>query len=352
LQLSGAGSGEAALSEPSSFVRGVKVRSVLVPAALAIFAGACSGEESDAPAKRVRPTPAPEGAPWETLEEWHLFADAVAQRPADGVVPFDVISVLFADYSEKLRFLWLPPDTKIGWSDTDRWEVPVGAIVVKTFLFPADQRDPAAGRRLLETRLLIHETERWVGHTYVWDEAQRQAMLKIAGDTLDVSYLDLDGQSVQQRYDVPNEAQCQECHGIGPEMRLLGPRTRQLDRDHDYGKGPENQIDHMTKLGLFDVTPPATRARLEDPLGQGPLVERVRAYLDVNCAHCHGETGLAHSTGFWLDYAHTDPATGDPTNWGVCKLPTSAGAASGGLNYDVVPGKPDESIIVYRVASI
>src|SRR5690242_3133208 len=34
-------------------------------------------------------TPAPEGEPYETLSEWHLFRDAVRQSPADGVVPYD-----------------------------------------------------------------------------------------------------------------------------------------------------------------------------------------------------------------------------------------------------------------------
>src|SRR5205823_5594594 len=67
------------------------------------------------------PTPAPAGAPYATLEEWHLFADARAQTPAGGVVPYDVAATLFADYTGKLRFLWIPPGKKIGWKDTDRW---------------------------------------------------------------------------------------------------------------------------------------------------------------------------------------------------------------------------------------
>jgi hypothetical protein len=73
--------------------------------------------------------------------------------------------------------------------------------------------------------------------------------------------------------------------------------------------------------------------------------------LDGNCAHCHEEGGKSDSTGFWINYERTDPITGDPQSYGICKFPTSAGRASGGLSYDIVPGNPDQSILVHRVAS-
>jgi hypothetical protein len=36
---------------------------------------------------------------------------------------------------------------------------------------------------------------------------------------------------------------------------------------------------------------------------------------------------------------------------GVCPRPVAAGHGSGELRYDVVPGEPDQSIIVYRMRS-
>jgi uncharacterized repeat protein (TIGR03806 family) len=312
----------------------------------------CGSDSAEPPRPLVEPTPAPEGEPWETLTEWQLFEDAVQQRPANRVLPFEVISTLFADDAGKRRFLWIPPGTTIGWHDTERWQMPVGSIAIKTFFFPRDARDPNAGRRLLETRLLIHEAPGWVGHTYVWNEAQTEAELTIAGRRIDVDYIDASGGVREQRYEVPNEHHCQECHGVAPDTQLLGPRTRQLDRLHDYGSGPVNQIDHMAGLGLFDVTPPETRFRFEDPLGDGPLTDRARAYLDANCGHCHSENAVAASTNFWVNFEHTDPATGNPLHWGICKFPTSAGPASGGHSYDVVPGRPDDSILIYRMESI
>ncbi len=40
----------------------------------------------------------------------------------------------------------------------------------------------------------------------------------------------------------------------------------------------------------------------------------------------------------------------NPESWGVMKSPVAAGRASGDNLYDVVPGKPDESILVYRMS--
>jgi hypothetical protein len=39
----------------------------------------------------------------------------------------------------------------------------------------------------------------------------------------------------------------------------------------------------------------------------------------------------------------------DPYALGVCKTPVFAGKAAANLKYAIVPGKPDESILVYRM---
>jgi hypothetical protein len=37
---------------------------------------------------------------------------------------------------------------------------------------------------------------------------------------------------------------------------------------------------------------------------------------------------------------------------GECKLPIAAGQGTGGNKFSIVPGKPEESILVYRMTSI
>jgi uncharacterized repeat protein (TIGR03806 family) len=308
----------------------------------------------DAGPAPVSPTPAPDGQPYDTLAEWHLFTDGPGQTPAQGVIPYEVMAPLFSDYTWKSRFLFVPAGKKIGYHDPERWDLPAGAILVKSFAYPVDARAPEKGQRLLETRLLVHEAAGWKPHTYVWDAEQSQAVRKVAGVTLPVDWIDEAGASKHNDYAVPNTNVCLECHGKVGLTGSLAARTRQWNRDHDYGKGPENQIDHLATLGLLDVAPPAPAARqaMVDPFGTGPIADRGRAYLEANCAHCHGVVGLAKGTAFWLDWDHTDPVKGNPTDWGVCKVPASAGGGTCGLGFDVVPGHAELSIVPCRVGTL
>ena len=78
----------------------------------------------------------------------------------------------------------------------------------------------------------------------------------------------------------------------------------------------------------------------------GTLHERAMAYLDVNCGHCHNPTGPANTSG--LNLIAEQPAD---LNLGIKKAPVAAGKGSGGFSYSIEPGKPEESIMVYRMES-
>ena len=41
----------------------------------------------------------------------------------------------------------------------------------------------------------------------------------------------------------------------------------------------------------------------------------------------------------------------DPGKNGVCKEPAAAGAGTGGHDWDIAPGHPEDSILVFRMAS-
>ncbi|MEM9696969.1 MAG: hypothetical protein AAGA56_30820 [Myxococcota bacterium] len=321
-----------------------------------LSAASCSSDESGPSDETVVPTVviAPAASPFPVLSEWGLFSDVERFTPSPRVIPYDVVSPFYSDYAYKRRFLYIPEGETIGYDETGLWRYPVGTILVKTFSYLPDLRDPRPGidhgEQLLETRLLVRYEDEWKAHTYVYDgsgDARRRA----AGTTISATWIDVNGQTVENEYIVPNTNECAECHGESPAIDTLGGRTRQFNRDFDYGMGAENQIDHLASLGLFDRDPPAERETLLDPFGDGPLFDRVRSYLDTNCAACHSTGRAASQSALLLGWE--DTAEGQPdANWGRCKPPTSAGGATCGHTYDVVPGDPAASIMICRLESV
>ena len=84
-------------------------------------------------------------------------------------------------------------------------------------------------------------------------------------------------------------------------------------------------------------------AKFDDPQS-GSIDDRARAWMEVNCAHCHNPIGSARASGLDLRLSQRDPG-----QYGVFKSPVAAGKGTGGRRYDIVPGKPDESILMYRL---
>ena len=151
---------------------------------------------------------------------------------------------------------------------------------------------------------------------------------------------------MQTSYLVPQSTQCIKCHADLDEVVTIGLSARQLNRDFAYPDGAENQLARWSRAGWLTGAPAPTAApKLADwtdtTLGTEP---RARAYFESNCAHCHSERGDARTTGLSLLATETDRY-----RLGICKPPVAAGQASGNLSFDVVPGKPDESIVIRRM---
>lgn len=313
-------------------------------ASLILFTASCSRQPA-------MPWAEPsEFEPFDNLRDWKLFVgDGHTQEPAAGVIPYDLNSPLFSDYTAKRRFVKLPTGKKAAYNETEAFDFPVGSIIIKTFSMPADLRDPSKGERLLETRLLVHRPDGWIGLPYVWNEAQTEAKLKVAGGTVDVEWTHYDGGKRTNNYILPNVNQCKNCHENDRKILPIGPKARNLNRDFAYSDGTENQLVRWTKSGILEGAPPPDQAPKlavwNDPK-TGSLDERARSWLEINCAHCHNPKGPARTSGLELM-----ASVSDPVRWGLMKLPIAAGRGSGGRHYDIVPGKPDESILVFRLES-
>jgi uncharacterized repeat protein (TIGR03806 family) len=288
--------------------------------------------------------------PFERLSQYGLFVgDAAAQSPVAGVIPYDLNSSLFSDYAAKYRFVKLPPGTQAKYREDDVFEFPVGTVIAKTFAYLRDARDASQGRRLIETRILKRDPEGWVGLPYIWNAAQTDAILDVAGDAFDVSWIHTDGRARTNSYIIPNSNQCKGCHKAGETILPIGPKARHLNRDFAYAEGNENQLDHWARKGALAGAPAsalAPRLPVWDEPKTGTLASRARAWLEINCAHCHSPDGPARNSG--LDLLASQQ---NPTSFGIFKPPVAAGLGSGGLQYDIVPGQPDRSILAYRIAS-
>lgn len=279
------------------------------------------------------------------LSAWRLFVGNPSDlKPNRRVVPYDLNSPLFTDYATKRRFVWLPEGQSATYKPDDTFEFPKGTILSKTFSYPDGSR-----QRLIETRLLVKTNTGWVALPYVWNTSQTEATLDVNADGVEVNWKNASGESVNIHYVIPNSNQCKECHDQAKVTGPIGPKARHLNRDLDYPEGRFNQLTYWSKIGILSGAPDPARAPKQpiwNDLSTGSLDARARAYLEVNCAHCHSPQGSASNTGLYL----TDLET-DPMRIGFCKTPVSAGKASAGMLFDAVRGHPELSILAHRMAS-
>lgn len=287
-------------------------------------------------------------SPPKLLSEFGFFDDLKAQKPAAGVVPFQLATPLFSDGALKYRFVHVPDGKAAQYDDNEAFDFPTGTALIKTFAFPADYRRPDQDIRLIETRVLLRQADGWQAFAYLWNVEQTDAVLKIAGAKVEISTTAEDGSALAFTYSVPNKNQCKACHAFNGEIVPLGPKARNLNRDLDYGAGRENQLAHWTSAGLLVNAPaPSDAPAVPDWRDVSATLDlRARSWLDVNCAHCHREEGPASNSGLWLTFGEKDPV-----KFGVRKRPVAAGKGSGDRQFDILPGDPDGSILPYRVES-
>lgn len=295
-----------------------------------------------------KPTPSvSDGNIKDNLSEYHFFEGKMAdQKPAKGVVPYAMNMSLFTDYAQKLRFVQLPDGQTVDFNPDSVLQFPIGTKIIKTFYYPNDFGDAKKGRRIIETRVLLRDDDGgWVAMPYIWNDEQTEATLEPGGDTKKVAFKDEKGRRKTIDYLIPNVNQCRGCHIRGDKMSPIGPSARQLNGDLDA----QNQLVNWKNMGLLrglpdDMASVPKFPHIDDKTAS--LDARARAYLDINCGHCHTMRGPAVTSGLFLDWKTTDS-----TAYGFMKTPVAAGRGSGGLKYDILPQKPNESILLYRMIS-
>ncbi|RIA44233.1 putative repeat protein (TIGR03806 family) [Hephaestia caeni] len=309
----------------------------------------------------------------ENLADWGVFTMSNGRlAPRAGLVTYELATPLFSDYAQKWRTVFVPKGASATYDPTGPFDFPVGSIITKTFYFsvpaaadrpgetaevlkvtPATYQNGVTGLdlahvRLIETRLLVRRADGWVGLPYVWNADQTKATLQRAGADVSLTLLD-DGKRTNFVYSVPNANQCAGCHTLDHRTRAVEPiglQARHLNRTFPGAGGEINQLKRLAALGYLTGVPTAGIPRDADwSDAAAPLDARARAYLDINCAHCHSPTGPARVSGLWLDSANADPRA-----LGVCKPPVAAGNGAEGRAFDIVPGDAPGSVLSHRMA--
>lgn len=267
------------------------------------------------------------------LSDYGFFADLAKRSPAPRVVGYDLETALFSDYTVKQRFIYVPAGAKAKYDPGRAFDFPVGSALIKTFGY-----GEGAAFKPLETRLLLRRASGWVAIPYVWNAEGTDAVLKRAGTRLAVSFTDPSGKPRQVSYAVPNQNQCKDCHALSGQITPIGPKARYLNHN--------DQLQKLVAAGLLDNAPAdAPRvARWDDP--KAPLDARARAYLEINCAHCHNPAGAASNSGLFLELDRKEAVT-----LGIGKRPVAAGRGSGGREFAIAPGDAEASILIYRLRS-
>ena len=315
-----------------------------------------------------------EGQP-KSLSEWRVLKVEGGRLSLNqGVVPYDLNTPLFSDYAHKLRTVWMPAGKSARYDAQAAFDFPVGTIISKTFYYPLPagkqwdgksvaRTDPSQDSlqdgaldlskvRLIETRVLVRREAGWEAIPYVWNEAQTEATLKRAGAMIALELVDADGSRETVDYQVPDQNQCASCHSVDNKTRAMdpiGPKARHLNRDFAYAEGSENQLAHLSRIGYLTGAPDpkqAPRNANAEDAAHATLEDRARAYLDINCGHCHSPTGAAITSGLWLE-ASVD----DRLKLGFCKQPVAAGKGTGDHLYDIAPGHADASVLAFRMDS-
>ncbi|SFI16114.1 conserved hypothetical protein, HNE_0200 family [Collimonas sp. OK307] len=311
------------------------------------------------------------------LSSWKfLRSDGQTLKLNAGAVPYDLNSSLFSDYAYKFRAIYVPQGKQIAYNADTSFDFPVGSVIMKTFYYPkAASSDPAfigaernghqtiqgesvdlTKNRLIETRVLVRQPDgSWAGLPYLWNDDQKDAVLKTGGANIQVELVAADNTREQFKYSVPNAQACQQCHATGNAggntILPIGPKARNMNKSYQYDSGLKNQLVNLDDLKLLAGFPGLgnTPKAADWSDASQTLPDRARAYLDVNCAHCHSTTGQALQSGLFLGFNVVNDVNASG-QWGVCKKPLAYAGPGQPYQYDIQPGKPDESILAYRIS--
>ncbi|MBI3468155.1 MAG: PQQ-dependent sugar dehydrogenase [Planctomycetes bacterium] len=289
------------------------------------------------------------------LSETGLFESVADHRPAPGVIPYSINAEPWADGTVAERFVAVPGLTQLGVFKQSNvqvghiageWEFPKDGVLVKTVSLDLEPGSPASRRRL-ETQVLHYDVDTWKAYNYVWNDEQTDAELSFEGADRVLSVADsaAPGGRRQQTWHHASRTECLLCHTTRAGS-VHGFRMPQLARDHDYRGVMADQLRTFEHIGLFAEPAPSDRTAWPDPHDpSADLSSRARAYLHVNCGHCHRRGGGGSA---FFDVQYDFPLSK------TALLGTRPTQGTFGIHdaQIVAPGDPYRSVLYYRMSKL
>ena len=273
---------------------------------------------------------------------------------------YEINAAQWADHASADRWMALPGAEPVQIDSDAKWIFPDGAVLAKTVSIEMSQGDSNSVRRL-ETQVLHREEGAWRPYTYAWNDEQSDAeLVDAAGFTRTLQIRDAQSPSGlrEQSYRFASRGECQMCHNPWVEMKTTSigiqsasplavssmqwntslpedPAQNQMTALHGHGWLAGSVAESPSSTGRF-ANPYDTTAVLE---------ERVRAYLHVNCSHCHQPHAGGSAT---IDLLH-DVKLADAK---LIDAKPGQGAFGISAARIVSPGDPLGSVLHYRMATI
>jgi hypothetical protein len=194
---------------------------------------------------------------------------------------------------------------------------------------------------------MIRKASGWIFAEYVWNAAQTEAYLDMAGSNTMVEWKDENNVTrVVDSYRIPSDQQCMTCHKYNEQPIPIGIKPQNLNNNYTFTTGLKNQLAKWIEVGYLDNNLPLTITSTVDYNDTSKSLDlRVRSYLDINCAHCHQTN--SHCDYRPMRFAFSE--TTDLANMGVCVNTQDMASFPPALGKIVNPNNINRSMLHFRL---
>jgi len=290
------------------------------------------------------------------LSETGLFDSVKDHTLASGVIPYSINAEPWADGTSAERFIALPETTKLGVFDSSNvqvgfikghWKFPTDSVLVKTISLEMQRSNPKTRRRL-ETQIMHFDVDTWRPYTYVWNDEQTEATLAPA-EGLKRTFSVKDSEAPQGvrklEWRFAGRSECLLCHTTRGGS-IYGFQPAQLNKVHDYDGVVADQLRTLEHIGLFETPLEKELPKIPNPHDESVNInDRARAYLHVNCSHCHLRGGGGTAA---IEIQYDRPL--DKTN--LLNARPTQGTFGMHAAQVLATGDPYRSVLYYRMAKL